>query len=368
MSTISERNRVNPRQTSHINLGILASIAWNSNGWTGDPTHEDAERTNFGSFKSSGFMHESLNFGHTQFPVEKDGTYIGYTSAFNKAPKPDKAKDVKIVFFISNDYQNQNPRTIVGLYGFPVFGDWFERKSSHRFYTKYNKGNIRALPENIIYFKTPLVTSDADATERGLVPKGKKISRQRFTYLNANNVNNLLFYSLELNSDNQPLKSFIERFFPLIDNEEEERFEDLYKIIGNINANTPEDVKKLEDTMKGIPPMVKERISKFIERGTIAHKIKEHTGYKCMICEAQKLPALGFKKRNGISYIEAHHVEPVSTGKTGVLSINNIITVCANHHRQLHYGNSRVEETTSDYFKFRIDDQTFIVNKIKLSD
>jgi hypothetical protein len=64
--------------------------------------------------------------------------------------------------------------------------------------------------------------------------------------------------------------------------------------------------------------------------------------YKCLICEQLGQNLHDFKKENGTYCIEAHHVEPVANKKKGNLSISNLITVCANHHRQLHCGNSKV--------------------------
>jgi|SRR5665647_294101 len=73
------------------------------------------------------------------------------------------------------------------------------------------------------------------------------------------------------------------------------------------------------------------------------------------------------KKNNGNHYIETHHVEQVSTLKKGVLSISNLMTVCANHHRQLHYGQSEIIGQTEHYFIFKLDDREIQVRKIKIS-
>lgn len=65
--------------------------------------------------------------------------------------------------------------------------------------------------------------------------------------------------------------------------------------------------------------------------------------------------------------METHHVEPVSTLKKNVLGIANLVTVCANHHRQMHYGKSELINETEKEFEFRIDNKQLIVNKITLS-
>jgi predicted HNH restriction endonuclease len=44
-----------------------------------------------------------------------------------------------------------------------------------------------------------------------------------------------------------------------------------------------------------------------------------------------------------------HHVMPVSKLEKGSLKAANIMTVCANHHRQLHYGGVKVAITETDF-------------------
>jgi predicted HNH restriction endonuclease len=64
--------------------------------------------------------------------------------------------------------------------------------------------------------------------------------------------------------------------------------------------------------------------------------------------------------------VEAHHVEPVTNLKQGNLSINNLITVCANHHRELHYENSVVLVNDDKRFVFEIDGKKVEVKKINI--
>src|SRR5690606_19022505 len=136
-------------------------------------------------------------------------------------------------------------------------------------------------------------------------------------------------------------------------------FEYLLNLTGNINSLEleidnlfEEDITSLEEKYRDAVPEVKERVSRYIERGTIAQKYKRKTGYKCQICEAMGLNPYSFKKTNGEYYIETHHVNPVSKLKAGSLSTINLITVCANHHRQLHYGNVEIKENTNEFFLF----------------
>lgn len=63
----------------------------------------------------------------------------------------------------------------------------------------------------------------------------------------------------------------------------------------------------------------------------IAWSLKKAKGI-CELCK-QKAP---FKNRNNQDYLEVHHI--ISLSKKGDDSIENVISVCPNCHRELHYG------------------------------
>lgn len=349
------------------NYGILSSIAWNSNDWKSNPTTEDLRKSKYDYVKENARMHESLNFGHDIFPVEEDGYYVGYTPMFNRAPDVENSKNVEVVFFISSDYKNNNQKCIVGFYAFPYFGQWFDRSIIPGF-EEYDSGNIKALPENIIYFKNPVVIDNYSVTVDNLLPEGKKISQQGFNYLNSENVYNLLALASRKNPNNKRLKSFITNFPLMVSFAKEEfDFRTFTEVIGNTNSDSHENILELEKRMKNLKPEIKKRVSKFIERGKIAQDVKKLTGFRCLICDALNQQMISFSKPNGNTYVETHHVQEVSKLMTGSLSINNLITVCANHHRQLHYGNSLLENVDNEYFYYRIDDKNISVPKINIS-
>lgn len=349
------------------NFGILASISWNSKKWQDDPTDKDLKASKYDFVIENAHMHESLNFGHEIYPAEEDGSYIAYTPMFNRLPSIEKSKDVNIVFFTSSDYQNGNRKCIVGFYGFPEIDEFFNREATHPKYKGYDGGNVKSLVENIIYFDNHVVIDNENVSKLELLPEGKKISRQGFNYLDSDNVQNILSIANGLNPKNEKLKRFLENFPLEVDaigeiNEIQEQLE----VLTGENADTLQGIKKLEDKMQKLRPQIKERISTYIERGAISNKIKKLTGYKCMVCEQLGEPMHGFKKTNGEFYVESHHVEPVSKQAKGSLSAANIITVCANHHRQMHYGNTEILEREGDVFRFRIDDKELTISKIKI--
>ncbi|GEM_PF-903068 len=350
-----------------INYGILASIAWNSNGWRDRPLEKDLEKSNYGYVKDMRKMYESLNFAHTMLPLEKEGYYIGFTPMFMKVPSREKSKNVQIVFFFSTDYNTSNQKKIIGFYGKPDFGQWYDRKAKHDLFKEYDKGNIKAYPENIVYLNTPIIINNEGVAQKNLLPTGKKIGQQGFNYLNSDNVSNLLEQAIALNADNKELKRFVIGFLNLdeLTNEELDQ-RDYNEIVKNNSADTLQDIEELEMKMKDMRPTVKSKVSSYIERGAISKIVKEYCHYTCAVCEALGVPTNSFVKSNGKPYIETHHVVPVSKLNPGVLGVTNLMTVCANHHRQLHYGNVQSPVTSDKQFIFIIDGREVVIDKIVL--
>ena len=110
-------------------------------------------------------------------------------------------------------------------------------------------------------------------------------------------------------------------------------------------------------------PEIKVRVSKGIERGPVGNLVKKTNGFKCQVCEALGRNPVGFLKKNGEPYVEAHHVMPVFTKQIGSLSASNVMTVCANHHRQLHYGGIEVR-IGDKTFEFEIAGQPITIQRL----
>ncbi len=302
-------------------------------------------------------MHEDFNFGYEEYPSEKDGFYVGYTPKFDgHLPK----SKVKIVFFVSTNYSKQNKKFIVGFYGFPEMDAFFEKSLPNGVEKRYNWGNIRSKKEDIVYFNNPIEISDE--VKKSLLPHGKELSSQGFNYLTYENVVYILEFAQKRNSgEDGKIISFMNKLGIEVD-----IGAGFDEVIKNETADTLDGITRLEAKMKDLQPKLKEKVSTYIERGSMANKIKKHTDFKCLVCDAMSINALGFKKKNGDYYIEVHHVEPVSLRKKGSLSSSNLITICANHHRQMHYGNVIVVENTEKYFLFDIDGKKIKIAKIEV--
>lgn len=106
---------------------------------------------------------------------------------------------------------------------------------------------------------------------------------------------------------------------------------------------------------------MKQRL-RYIERGPVGAKVKKLNGFKCQICDALGQHPHGFLKSSGEPYVEAHHVMPVSKLEKGSLHAANIMTLCANHHRQLHFGGVDVE-ITATHFQLEIGGEPISITR-----
>lgn len=95
--------------------------------------------------------------------------------------------------------------------------------------------------------------------------------------------------------------------------------------------------------------MDREHVSKSIERGSIGARLKRANGFRCQIRDALGLKPIGFIKLNGEPYVEAHHATPVSEVEIGSQSATDIKLLCADHHRQMHYRNVKIERTAATF-------------------
>lgn len=99
--------------------------------------------------------------------------------------------------------------------------------------------------------------------------------------------------------------------------------------------NAFEVLRKLNEKYKGLRPEQRaKKVSYHLDRvSSVTKAMKELLGAKCQICGWS-----GFTKRNGNSYIEAHHLAQISKQCPNSLCTENIILVCPNSHNEIHYG------------------------------
>lgn len=85
------------------------------------------------------------------------------------------------------------------------------------------------------------------------------------------------------------------------------------------------------------PKKIRASVDQFVrDAAVVAYVLREADGH----CECCMNPA-PFAKRNGLPYLEVHHVLSLSFG--GSDRVSNAIAVCPNCHRELHHGTRSVD-------------------------
>ena len=135
---------------------------------------------------------------------------------------------------------------------------------------------------------------------------------------------------------------------------------------GDAPAWTQFDLTRVERLLAryaSATPKVRQRAARAIERGPIGNMLKRVHGYRCQICQALGKSEASFLKKDGTAYVEAHHVVHVADGVPGSLRPENVIIVCASHHRELHYGATACALDEGDHFTVTVELGTAMIMK-----
>lgn len=139
-------------------------------------------------------------------------------------------------------------------------------------------------------------------------------------YIDTTEMQKRIAIYIQQNSIEETLTARPEQLpFPL-DNEDE--VSDLQRKIDDYN-----------NRFKAVAPKKRKIISEQISRpGSITDHIKKLLDYTCQICNEQ-----GFIQINGTRYIEAHHINELHKLIPGSYCSDNIVILCANCHRKIHF-------------------------------
>lgn len=103
----------------------------------------------------------------------------------------------------------------------------------------------------------------------------------------------------------------------------------------NLLSNT--DMQEIEDMLRDdIEENIRKsrNINLVLRDLKIVRELKQQYGCNCQIC------GYTFQKDDGSYYCEAHHLVPVA--EDGSQSPENVILLCANHHRLFHYAKDQI--------------------------
>lgn len=115
----------------------------------------------------------------------------------------------------------------------------------------------------------------------------------------------------------------------------EEDFESLIEsIIDEEDIDIQIEKDFLDDIDVAENESIEEQIKKIRRYQKIVKILKRKYDYKCQLC------GYNFQMDNGNYYCEAHHIKMLS--KDGTQSSDNVIILCANHHRMFHYASNTI--------------------------
>lgn len=122
-------------------------------------------------------------------------------------------------------------------------------------------------------------------------------------------------------------------------------------------------IERFNEIYRNATPRKRIVISNQIARpNAITDYLKKIQRYTCQICGK-----LGFRQGNGKRYVETHHVVELHKLMPGSYCSDNIIVVCANCHKKLHYARIEYISTDNSQIVLKINDEQFQFSRNMIS-
>jgi hypothetical protein len=331
---------------------LLANITWNPTGWRN--TYINPRAGHGYARKNAG--HESLNFKFDKRRIDTDKYIHGFVQWTNPPKNFDSGG--LIIFYTRNT--DNNIGQIVGVYGKAQIIDPQQHFTTQGFKNNTYSINIKAYRQFSILFPVPLAADKykASSSERMVPQVG-------FTYKDNRFAEQMLYDELVelsnagiLQSDFKKLSNIYEYYigkkFKLQylsqDEKEQEELAKYYK-----KAKTKEQIL---DDLKNLQPTDSEEVyvnQKTYKRDnkTIA-QIKILRDFKCQICQTAIL------KKDGSKYIEAAHIK--AKHQRGRETLDNIILLCPNHHKEFDLGDRIIKSHNSDFIDIVLNGRSYKIN------
>jgi len=121
----------------------------------------------------------------------------------------------------------------------------------------------------------------------------------------------------------------------------------------------------LNEKLKNLPPKeINHKAQAYLDRGSsVTTALKKLLGAKCQICEWQGFAKKKNKNIKQENFIEAHHLTQISDKQSGSLCTDNIILVCPNCHREIHYGSEFSVISSGDVIKIQLANHKKTIQK-----
>jgi len=145
-------------------------------------------------------------------------------------------------------------------------------------------------------------------------------------------------------------RQLYEKYQILLDEQNEKEQECVLKIFENRESKAA-IIERLKNYETKESQLIEINGLSFSRDNTIIALLKKLRDFKCQIC------GVSIKKSDGSFYIEGAHIIPKYKG--GKESIENILILCPNHHKEFDFGKPKILEHNEDEVKFNLNDKEY---------
>lgn len=333
-----------------MNNILLVNITWNPTGWRNTYINPKAGH----KYAQNNVGHESLNFRFDKKGIDNNKSVYGFVQ-WNNAPVSFENGGL-IIFYTRNTELNRGQ--IVGVYGnAEIFRESLKFKYpgfKHNIYSP----NIKGEKKMSILFPIPL-SADNYKSNRSK----RMVGQNGFAYKDKVFAERILLDELNemsksgiLESDFYKLVSIYEHYigkgykskYITFDEKEQEELIDYYK--KKSKKQLLVELKQIQDTDN--EEIIINHKGYRRDNKTIA-QIKILRDFKCQLCGYR------IQKKNGEYYIEAAHI--LAKHKKGRETLDNILLLCPNHHKEFDFGLLSIKKHTNKYIEFHLNKKPYMI-------
>jgi hypothetical protein len=331
---------------------LLANITWNPQGWRNTYINPRAGH----GYARQHAGHESLNFKFDKQGIDTEKFIHGFVQWTNS---PINFQDGGLIIFYTRNTDAHRGQ-IVGVYGKAQIIEPQKHFTLKGFQNNRYSINIRAEKRYSFLFPVPLSADNYKTNS-----SNRMVPQVGFTYKDNRFAEQILYDELLelsnsgiLQSDYKKLSDIYEYYtskkfkLPYLSQDEKEQ-EELAKYYRK--TKTKEEIL---DDLRNLQPTDSEEI--FVNQKTYKRdnktiaQIKILRDFKCQICGTTIM------KKDGSRYIEAAHIK--AKHLKGRETLDNIILLCPNHHKEFDLGNRTIRLHDSNFIDIVLNGQQYKIN------
>lgn len=117
-----------------------------------------------------------------------------------------------------------------------------------------------------------------------------------------------------------------------------------------INSSYAQEL--FEDNLELNNETIEKKIKIIKRYKKLVNDLKKKYNSRCQISDCHYT----FEKKSGINYSEGHHLQPLSQGGSQN-DDDNVVILCANHHKMFRYANVEIKDRIGNYRKVMINNE-----------